>query len=85
IISFLNFQKMDIKNYNGTVPKVDWDLMMENMEMYMTATTMPDKIWKDMEYVMNKMNITRLMENLGKMDNSIQEFSFNDTKRYTVC
>ena len=72
---------MDIKNYNGTVPKVDWDLMMENMEMYMTATTMPDKIWKDMEYVMNKMNVTRLLENLGKMDNSIQDFSFNDTKR----
>ena len=55
---------------------------MENMEIYMTAMNQPEQVAKDFEYLMNKMNVTKLLENLGKMDeNGLQNVTMGDVNK----
>ena len=55
---------------------------MENMNIYMTAMNAPDQVAKDFEYLMNKMNVTKLLENLGKMDqNGMQNVTMDEVNR----
>ena len=73
------FQKIDAYNFNGTMSTVDWDGLAENMHMYLTAMNAPNEIAKDFEHLMNKMNVTKLLENFGKMDqNGMQNITMDE-------
>ena len=75
------FQRLSVFDTQGTA-SVDWDQMMHNMYLYMSYTNDQEKVVRDMEYLFEKVNVTKLLMSLEKVDTGMMtNMSFTDMKR----